>query len=770
MTVARQINFFFILTFVVLGCLVAGFTTDREYQFKLEQLQQQALADVAARPALAIPIYRKDREALEQTLGSFLDSDAVLSASVHDSLGDDLATISKAESRTLTVPSFYKLRTKLSPSEPELISLEEDGGKVGTGFWVSLLNTERPLHLTVPVFSFVDPNDRGLNPLDFVAPLAFDHNNASQLVIGYVHLVLDRAALIDAAKSGLIRIMSVYVLFTLLCGVGLFLVSRGITKSLSQLSTLADEVAGGELKEHIQISGSAEFRDIGNVLNGLNGGLNSSKHEKDVKGKLLARKVEERESELNRRQADLDKATEEISETRTQLSQMVYYDSLTSLPNRRLFSEQLKLLLPLSKRSGKPLALLFINLDNFKRINDSLGHEAGDRFLQEVGQRLLACLRDSDIVSHYVATEPAIDVSRLGGDEFTLVLNQLDSVNSAGVVAQRVLDSLLQPMVIEGHEVVVRPSIGIAVSSDEDDTVEGMLNAAGTAMHHAKASNSEDFLYYSDDMKATGLDQLTLESDLRKAIEDGHLRLHYQPQIDTVAGSVVGAEALLRWEHPEFGQVPPAIFVRLAEKIGLISALGDWVLHAACQQLLTFDKQGLKLPKVAVNVSAQQFDPSFSQRVIQVLQRTGLPPERLELALAEGILTGNDSNTIDSLRELKTQGVCLSVDDFGTSEATLSYLSRYPLDELRIDRSFVSDSDSSEEGARLLVAIIAMANSLKLRVVAEGVETDAQYRLLAKNGATIMQGYLFSKPVSADDLTRLLAPWHFLQQIEKIDA
>ncbi|MEH6584156.1 MAG: EAL domain-containing protein [Halioglobus sp.] len=770
MTVARQINFFSILIVVIFGCLIAGFTADREYQFKLEQLQQQALADVAARPALAIPIYSKDSETLNQALGHFLEPSAVLAASIHDSLGEDLTGPSSAGSKAGTAPLFYTLRTKVSPSEPELISLDDDGDKVGMGFWASLANTDRPMHFTVPVFSMVDPNNKGLNPLDFVAPLAFQHNNTSQVVIGYVHLVLGRADIIEDIKPALIRIMSVYTLLALLCGAGFFLISRGIASALSQLSKLADDVAGGDLKEYIEIKGSAEFKDIGNVLNSLNGGLNSFKHEKNVDSKLLARKVEERESELNRRQADLDKATEEISETRTQLSQMVYYDSLTSLPNRRLFSEQLKLLLPLSNRSGKPLALLFINLDNFKRINDSLGHDAGDRFLQEVGQRLLACLRDSDVVSHFVATEPAIDVSRLGGDEFTLVLNQLDSVNSAGVVAQRVIDSLLQPMVIEGHEVVISPSIGIAVSSGEDDSVEGLLNAAGTAMHHAKASNSEDFLYYTEDMKATGLDQLKLESDLRRAIEEGQLRLHYQPQIDTVAGSVVGAEALLRWEHPEFGQVPPAIFVRLAEKIGLITELGDWVLQAACQQLLTFEKQGLKLPKVAVNVSALQFDPGFTQRVIQVLQRTGLPPERLELALAEGILTGNDSNTIDSLRELKAQGVCLSVDDFGTSDATLSYLSRYPLDELRIDRSFVSDSDGSEAGTRLLLAIVAMATSLNLRVVAEGVETDAQYRLLANNGATIMQGYLFSKPVSADDLTRLLAPWHFLQQIEKIDS
>jgi diguanylate cyclase (GGDEF)-like protein len=447
---------------------------------------------------------------------------------------------------------------------------------------------------------------------------------------------------------------------------------------------------------------------------------------------------------------------------------MAYYDSLTSLPNRRLFSEQLDLLLRLAKRNGELLALLFLDLDNFKRINDSLGHSAGDQLLREVGARLSGCVRDSDVVAHYVESGPKIDVSRLGGDEFTVVLNQLDSPESALMVARRLLDALSEPMEIGGHELVVTPSIGIALAPDHASDVDGLLKAADTAMYHAKAAGKNKCIFYHSDMDAAGVERLQLEADLRKALERDEFILHYQPQVDTRSGSVVGAEALVRWKHPEKGMIPPFRFIPLMEEMGFIGALGEWVLREACRQMKAFEAQGLKLPKVAVNVSALQFNQSFIRTVKSVLEETGLAPSKLELELTEGVVMADASATLEALTELKNMGVSLSIDDFGTGYSSLSYLSRFPLDELKIDRSFVIEFDKSDNDASLVIAIIAMARSLNLRVVAEGVETQEQYDFLTSNGAHVIQGYLFSKPVPADELQPLLAPWHFMEQVQSM--
>jgi diguanylate cyclase (GGDEF)-like protein len=416
------------------------------------------------------------------------------------------------------------------------------------------------------------------------------------------------------------------------------------------------------------------------------------------------------------------------------------------------------------------LALLFIDLDNFKRINDSLGHSSGDLLLREVAKRLTWCVRESDVVAHYIESSSRIDVSRLGGDEFTVVLNQLDSAESAGKVAQRLLDMFTQPIAIEGHDLVVTPSIGIAIAQDEAGTVESLLKAADTAMYHAKTSGRNKYMFYNSNMDAAGVERLKLENELRRAIERKELALHYQPQINTLTGTVTGAEALMRWPHAELGMIPPFKFIPLAEEMGLIGALGEWGLQEACRQMVELQALGLELPKVSVNVSALQFNQSFIKRVTEVLATTGLRPMRLQLELTEGIMMDNKEATLGALSHLKELGVQLSIDDFGTGYSSLSYLSRFPLDELKIDRSFVIDFDKSQNDASLVIAIIAMARSLRLQLVAEGVETREQYHFLRGNGASVIQGYLFSKPVPFDELKALLAPGYFKEQIAQLNA
>jgi len=768
MKIAGKLNALFIAAALVLGCFVILFSAHREYQADLEELVTSSLAKVMSRPDLQLRIYKRDTQALTHIMADFREPRAVALAAVYDSLGKLLAQSESDNAAAGALPSLATLRADISLTETALTAPGPEGKPIGTGLWSTLRHEDYPLYLSMPVFSSVNPTAKGLESADFFQALAKPETQGSLVVIGYVQMSIDRQQLLLGIRPFVTQLLLGTLLILGLCTAGVVVLTRRMTAPLKQLTQLADKIASGEVKHGAEIQGDSEFKDIAHLLNSVIGGVSKYKREIDADHRLLSLRVDDSATQLSRRKEELDQAADEITKAKSQLHQMAYYDSLTSLPNRRLFTEQLSLLLRMSERDDNPLALLFLDLDNFKRINDSLGHSAGDLLLREVGKRLTSCVRDSDMLSHHVEAGPRIDVSRLGSDEFTVVLNQLDKVESAGNVAQRIIDTLLEPIIIDGHDLVVRPSIGIALSPAHSTDLEGLLQAAETAMYHAKTSTSGDYLFYDPAMEATGLDNLKLESALRKAIEREELRLHYQPQVDTVSGSVVGAEALLRWEHPEYGLVPPFEFVSLAEEIGLIAELGDWVLEEACRQMNEFRAQGLQLPRVAINVSTLQFNTAFASRVKEVLEQADLPPAMLELALTEGVLMDNNSDTIESLEELRELGVYLSVDNFGTSYAPINYLSRQPLDELKIDRSFMFECEQREESARLVIAIIAMAKSLNMRMVVEGVETEGQCQFLTRNGARVMQGYLFSKPVPADELTPLLAPWHFLEQVQRI--
>jgi diguanylate cyclase (GGDEF)-like protein len=768
LTIAARINILFLGAALLLAGLATWYTAYREYHIALDQTRKASAATVLSRPDLQVKIYRRDQPGLEQALGDFFESPAVSLAIARDGLGEVLAQRHRAAEPATRSLSFSQLRPELSAVETGLVALDRDGDTIGTGLWSALAGSDLPMHLSMPVFTSANAGQKGLKAIDFVEALGSPEANDSLRVIGYVQLGIERADLLQAIGPAVSRVFYGSLLFLVLSGLVVWLMSRRITRNLAQLARLADDVASGNLHKPVEIDASGELKEIANVLNGVIGGFSSFKQEVNVDQRLLNMKVNERTTQLSLRDEALNKATEEISETRTRLQRLAYYDSLTSLPNRRLFTEQLSLLLGQNQRAGHTLALLFIDLDNFKRINDSLGQSAGDLTLLEVGRRLANCVRNSDPVAHDAQSEQKIDVSRLGGDEFTVILNQLDSIESAALVAQRLVDVLLEPIVIEGQELVITPSIGIAVAPRDGEDVEALLKAAGIAMHHAKASVRDKFLFFKAGMDAASGGRLKLEADLRKAVERNQLVVHYQPQVNTLTGSVAGAEALLRWDHPEHGLVPPYQFVPLAEEIGVIAALGDWVLTETCRQLQAFDAQGLNLPRVAINVSALEFSPAFVSRVKDVLQQFELPGSRLELGLTESILTDGEASNVQSLEELRELGIYLSVDDFGIGHSPLGYLSRYTLDALRLDRSFVLDCDSNEDRARLVVAIIAMAKSLNLGLVAEGVETEEQFRFLADSGVHVFQGYLLSKPEPAALLAPMLAPWHFVEQVQKM--
>jgi len=423
-----------------------------------------------------------------------------------------------------------------------------------------------------------------------------------------------------------------------------------------------------------------------------------------------------------------------------------YHDVLTHLPNRRLFTDRLGVSILRARRSGRPLAVMFIDLDHFKTINDTLGHTAGDELLLEMSQRLTTCVREEDTVA------------RLGGDEFTMILSELREPEDAIGVAQKILDAVQQPMTIAGMTVELSASIGIALYPADGLDVETLLRNADSAMYRAKESGRNNYQLCTDEMKTRALSRLSLESRLRKAVQNEQLLLLFQPQISLSTGQIVGAEALVRWNDGPRGLIEPSEFIPIAEESRLILPLGEWALRAACKQARVWHDAGLGSMRVAVNLSARQFQQQDLADVVRrAIHETGVEPSAIELEITETTAMQNAELTIDVLRALCDIGVSISIDDFGTGYSSLSYLKRFPINAVKIDRSFVSAVDSSEGDQAIVAAVVAIARTLHLRVIAEGVETEEQLAFLRRRGCDEAQGFYFSKPVSAETLMRVMS-------------
>jgi len=769
LTVAGRINLMVVSTASVMALLILISSGIREYFVLRDGLVSELTTEITRETALAADLQLRER----RTLHDFLErlqtlSPAITYVRIDTVDGIEVVEQSRIEEIEGKLPPLNVLRGGAANAETGLSPQQGLPPPEAAGLMASLTGGELVLNASIPILSGLNPLREDLTRRDFGESLA--QPTGSQFVAGYVHVGVSRSMLLVLLLPTLGTLAGIALGLLL---VGSFIVTRytrKLTGPLARLARMADDITAGNVGEPLTIDGEGEVKEIANVLNAIIGGLHNYKTQIGVDHQLLSMKVEERTAQLSQRNQELNQAVRQVTETKDRLRQMAYFDSLTSLPNRRLFTEQLDLLLRLSKRNNEKLALLFLDLDNFKRVNDSLGHSAGDALLKEVARRLAACVRESDVVAHFVDSESRIDVSRLGGDEFTVVLNQVEDERAVRTVAQRLLDTLLQPVSIGDHELVITPSIGIAMAPDHASDLEGLLKAADTAMFHAKSQGKNTYMFYTPDMDAAGVERLRLETDLRKALERNELLFHYQPQVDTRTGTVIGVEALIRWQHPEQGMIPPFRFVPVAEEIGLIGELGSWGIRQACRELVDLRQQGYALPKIAVNVSALQFTRNFCPMVREALQTSGLPASSLELELTESILVEDSETTVRALRELKAMGLRLSIDDFGTGYSSLSYLSRFPLDELKIDRSFVIDFDKSENDASLVRAIIAMGQSMNLDLVAEGVETSEQFNFLTTQGANVIQGYLFSRPVTAEELKPMLAPGYFMEQIREIRA
>ena len=427
-----------------------------------------------------------------------------------------------------------------------------------------------------------------------------------------------------------------------------------------------------------------------------------------------------------------------------QLNYLAYYDNLTGLPNRRLFIDRLQQAMKEANRNEKLVAVLFVDLDRFKKINDSMGHETGDILLKEAAQRLRNCVRESDTVA------------RLGGDEFTLVLSSILHVDNAINVAEHILENFSSPFHIKNLDLFISASIGITLYPLDDNSADDLLRDADTAMYHAKENGRNNFQFYNNEMTARVEERLKLERELREALARNEFILFYQPQVDTENGTVVGMEALIRWQHPQQGLIEPDHFISVAEETGLIIPIGKWVLQEACKQTQLLHTSGVPPIHVSVNLSARQLeDPGLVQMVDQVLKETGFEPALLDLEITEGMLMSDMDRVIQTLEELSALGVTISVDDFGTGHSSLAYIKRFPISTLKIDRSFIRDTPENKDDMSITIAIINMAYALGLKTVAEGVKTKEQFDFLKQYKCNMIQGYYFSKPIAFNEILKL---------------
>lgn len=428
----------------------------------------------------------------------------------------------------------------------------------------------------------------------------------------------------------------------------------------------------------------------------------------------------------------------ELKATQERIRHLAHHDTLTNLPNRFSLHEKLEQAVAFCRRNRIQLALMLIDLDRFKTINDTLGHHAGDELLIEVARRLLASVRESDIVA------------RLGGDEFVVALPGIGSPDDAAHLADKITREISQPYQICGQEQRTTPSIGICLFPDDGGEIGDLLKNADVAMYHAKAKGRGNYQFFTEDMNIATTRRMTIESDLRLALQRSEFELYYQPQLELRSGTIVGVEALIRWRHPTRGMVPPGDFIPIAEEIGMITAIGDWVLQEACRQLKDWQEKGISHIRMSINLSAAQFlDKTLPTRICDLLAEYGLSPGLLDLEVTESMSMASPDESIRAMKTMRNSGLTLSIDDFGTGYSSLAYLKLLPINTLKIDRSFVKDIESDPNDADICDVTVLLAHKLGLEVVAEGVETAAQLKFLLSIGCEKVQGYLISKPLPA---------------------
>ncbi len=466
--------------------------------------------------------------------------------------------------------------------------------------------------------------------------------------------------------------------------------------------------------------------------------INRIERAKDVLAIMAARVGAEMEREQSQ---------QKIRENENHLEFLAYHDTLTELPNRQLFRDRVQQAISKAREDIAPVAVLFVGLDRFKKINDSLGHELGDRLLCKMANRIKNSLRDVDTVA------------RLGGDEFAILLEKTTSVQNIILVAEEIRQSLSKIIELEGYELVITASIGISLYPQDGRDVTSLFKSADAAMHKAKEQGRDSYYFYTSGINERADELLRLESALRQAVDHDRLVVHYQPQVDLSTNKVIGAEALMRWDHPEQGMISPVDFIPMAEETGLIVNMGEWILRTACTQNRAWQKAGLEPITISVNMSARQFrQKNLATMIKRILEETGLEARYLDLEITESVLMDDVGLAIATMVELHAIGVQISIDDFGTGYSSLAYLKRFPIDNLKIDQSFVCEITTDPNDAAIATSIIDLARNMNLNVIAEGIEEEVQRDFLYAKGCRCGQGYLFSRPILAQDFVALMSP------------
>ena len=530
--------------------------------------------------------------------------------------------------------------------------------------------------------------------------------------------------------------------------IGLVIVGFGDALNIYSTSPVAQAIASTQVLDLVRYSSWT----LGNVLLAVGFwhwlplvvAIKEAKEELKQANELLESQVIQRTAELKSANDRLLHDLEERKRVEQSIRHIAHHDALTGLPNRSLFRDRLTHAMAQADRYHQKLAVMFLDLDRFKAINDTLGHNVGDQLLKIAAERLRSCVRDSDTVA------------RLGGDEFTVIVEDIVEDHDAAAVAQKILDTLSQPFNLYGHEVFISVSVGVTLYPNDDENADNLLRNADSAMYRAKEFGRNNFQFYVAEMNIKARERLMLESSLRRALDRNEFMLYYQPRVSLQSGRVIGAEALLRWRHPELGLVPPSEFIPILDETGMIIPVGDWALREACRQNREWQDMGLPPIRVAVNLSVRQFmQKDLADTVVRALEAANLSAEHLEVEITEDLFLEHNQTNIITLARLKNMGIHISIDDFGTGYSSLSYLKRLPIDTLKIDQSFVRDIGDPDNKA-IASAIIAMASSLRLNVLAEGVETDEQLAFLRAQGCNEIQGFSFSHPLPAEDFAQLL--------------
>ena len=565
-------------------------------------------------------------------------------------------------------------------------------------------------------------------------------------LIGLVYLRSDITAIHDRL-SWFLGIVAAVLAASLLLAFALSAqLQRIITDPLLRLSRIARRISS-EKNFSLRVSGDSRD-EIGNLICDFNNMLDEIQARDDQLKSYQAEledRVAQRTRELESTNMELESSKKEAEAVAQRMEFHAHHDSLTGLPNRILLNDRITTGLAQARRRESLLALLFLDLDRFKVINDSLGHAIGDQLLRSIAARLKNCLREEDTVA------------RLGGDEFMILLPNISNASDAGKVANKIINTLLEPFTCNGHELHMTTSIGISVYPHDGLDSETLIKHADISMYRAKEIGRNKIVYFTADMNVASRNKLELETSLRTALEQKQLQLVYQPKIDITRNAIIGVEALLRWNHPKLGSVSPLDFIPIAEESGLIIPIGEWVLHTAFRQLHEWHEAGFTELTMAVNLSSAQLSrPGFEQIIENALQESGIDAGRVELEVTENVAMANYDAAIVTLDKLKQMGMTIAMDDFGTGYSSLGYLRRLPVDTVKIDRSFVREIPDSKEDTLIAQTIIAMAYSLDLDLVVEGVENVKQLNFFRQQGCHVVQGYLFSKPVPPQEILKLL--------------